>query len=356
MPKSSEKSLPFLKFVAYLQIIGIILVVFGHSFHEYPDGEHGFTLFIYRLFYNFRMPLFMFVSGFLLVYTTFRRGYLSTIRSFGVKKIKRLLLPYFVLTLITYFPRAAMSSIADDEMPMTFEGMIESLFLADKLPIPFFWFIQASFILLIFTYSYLYFCHKFRISGVASYIVLILIFLSYRLIPEDGMPLVILNKISELGIFFVLGSAYCASYESISKYLPLDNWVSFGLSGALWLTSFIFWEGSGLALISSILGILMCICGAKMLVKYKITVLDHLVGANYMIFLLSWYFNVLSQQVLSHYLSLPWWVYTLMSLTFGVYFPWLGYVVLRKYQHTRVGRVLAFLLGQSFKASPSKNI
>lgn len=61
---------PFLKFIAYLQVIGIILVVLGHSFHEYPDGNMGRSLLMYRMMYSFRMPLFMFVSGFLMVYTT----------------------------------------------------------------------------------------------------------------------------------------------------------------------------------------------------------------------------------------------------------------------------------------------
>lgn len=60
----------FLKFIAYLQVLGIILVVLGHSFHEYPDGAGGKTLLLYRMLHSFRMPLFMFVSGFLMVYTT----------------------------------------------------------------------------------------------------------------------------------------------------------------------------------------------------------------------------------------------------------------------------------------------
>ncbi|MDE6134813.1 MAG: acyltransferase family protein, partial [Muribaculaceae bacterium] len=60
----------FLKFVAYLQIIGIILVVLGHSCHMYPDGNHGHSTLLYRMLFSFRMPLFMFTSGFLLILTT----------------------------------------------------------------------------------------------------------------------------------------------------------------------------------------------------------------------------------------------------------------------------------------------
>ena len=76
----------YLKFIAYLQIIGIFLVVVGHSFHEYPDGDYGRSMLLYRMMHSFRMPLFMFVSGFLMVYTTRlavdgqRRGYTGNFR------------------------------------------------------------------------------------------------------------------------------------------------------------------------------------------------------------------------------------------------------------------------------------
>ena len=86
----------YLKFIAYLQIIGIFLVVVGHSFHEYPDGDYGRSMLLYRMMHSFRMPLFMFVSGFLMVYTTRsavagqRRGYTGTFVSL---KLRRLLLP-----------------------------------------------------------------------------------------------------------------------------------------------------------------------------------------------------------------------------------------------------------------------
>ena len=64
--KDSKHNKYFL-FIAYLQIIGIVLVVLGHSFHEYPDGHHGDTMLMYKMLHSFRMPLFIFVSGFLLV-------------------------------------------------------------------------------------------------------------------------------------------------------------------------------------------------------------------------------------------------------------------------------------------------
>ena len=161
----------YLRFISYLQVIGIILVVLGHSLHEYPDGAHGTQMILYRLIYSFHMPLFIFVSGFLMVYAGFRRGREpDTPLRFTKKKILRLIVPYVVLTLVTYFPRAAASSFADDPLPMTARGLLESLYLTEMLPIPYFWFLQACFILLVCLYLLLWLCHKSGVSRLWGYI------------------------------------------------------------------------------------------------------------------------------------------------------------------------------------------
>lgn len=342
----------FLKFIAYLQVIGIILVVFGHSFHEYPDGAHGTSLLIYRLCYNFRMPLFMFVSGFLMLYTTFKRsGEPPSIRRFTLKKIKRLLIPYAVLTLVTYVPRAAMSGIADDPLPLTARGMLESLYLTDRLPIPFFWFIQASFLLLIVTYTVITLSRRTRVPAALTYAGIIAALVGAQFITWGDTEIFGYHYAKNLGIYFVLGAVYCEFYTQIDRYLPLDSAASMIISFAIWLGTFLMWEGTDMSRISSLFGIAMCISMAKLLVKYKVSFLDHLVGANYLIFLLSWYFNVLTQQVLAHFITLPWWVHTVLSLTFGIYIPWLGYRYLRDNRHRKAVKVVSTLLGQSFKKS-----
>jgi len=96
----------FVKYIAYLQILGILLVVLGHSFHEYPDGAHGSSMLMYRMMYSFRMPLFLFVSGFLMVFTQFSGNDRPIDSSKFIKgKLKRLMLPFLIITLVTYIPR-----------------------------------------------------------------------------------------------------------------------------------------------------------------------------------------------------------------------------------------------------------
>lgn len=339
----------FIKFIAYLQVIGIILVVFGHSFHMYPDNAHGTSLLIYRLCYNFRMPLFMFVSGFLMMYTEFTGDKRPSLRRFGTVKIKRLLIPYFVLTLLTYFPRAALSDIADDTVPMSITAMLKSLFVTEMLPISYFWFIQASFLLLLSTYIVISICRRFRLSDASAIGFLIVISICLECFDWDGIEIFGYKQAIFYSTFFIAGIAYCRYFPTIDKVIPLESIFSFFLAFILWITTFLLWEGTPYAQISSFFGIAMCISFSRLLVKYHLTFIDHLVGANYIIFLLSWYFNVAAQQILHHFVTLPWQIHTLLSLTFGIYIPWLGYIYLRNHQHLKWIRRVSFLLGQSFR-------
>lgn len=133
-----------LKFISYMQVIGIILVVLGHSMHEYPE-RHGYGTLLYQLIYSFHMPLFMFVSGFLMIYSARGRDNLTGWTGFFKSKAKRLLLPFVTLSAVTFFPRAAMSSMADDSVEMSVQSFLRSFIFHDNLVIPFFWFLQVLF-------------------------------------------------------------------------------------------------------------------------------------------------------------------------------------------------------------------
>lgn len=345
----------YLMFIAYAQIIGIILVVLGHSFHEFPDGKHGATLLIYRMCYNFHMPLFMFLSGFLLIYTTFGNNNYPSPTKFIKKKVLRLLIPYFVLTLVTYTPRALISDLADDSMDFSLKGALEAFFLTDHLPIPYFWFLQSSFLLLVLIYTIIYIS---RLRNFRPSLVYCLLFCTFLFTPFISMPSVEvfgINSMMRLGIYFILGVIYCEYYDRINNLIPLDSIGAFITTFLIWLILFLIGENPWIYRVASAFGIAMCICASKLLVKYDIKFLNHLRGANYIIFLLSWYFNVLFQQILGHYISLPWWIHSLMSLVFGIYIPWLFYRYMLHRSEKRYVRTLLFLLGHKIKPPANLN-
>lgn len=344
--QSTDSQNRFLKFIAYLQTIGIILVVLGHSFHEFPGGNEGRDMLLYRMMHSFRMPLFMFVSGFLMIYTK-KTG--NTISYFVQQKIKRLVLPFIVLTLITVLPRTLMSGMADDSLGMSMESFWKAFVYSDCLIIPYFWFLQASFILLVFNYTVITLGEKAGISPTILYLSVILLFVFLFLAPVNLGNAFSLNKVANFGIYFVMGSAYCRFANKIDRYIPWTS-VSFLMGSALvWATLFFITENTNMVLLCSLFGIIMCISLAKIMEARDIRFIDHLIGANYIIFLLSWFCNVASQQILHHYVTLPWWCYTLLSLISGIYIPWLCYQYLCAHPDSRWVKITAFLLGQSLR-------
>ncbi len=91
----------------YARVIGISLVVFGHTLQRFPGYEDSEGLkWIWRYIYLFHMPLFFIISGFL-----FKTALINckNIRMGGGKIIKVILMPYLFYQLI-YFPIAFISS------------------------------------------------------------------------------------------------------------------------------------------------------------------------------------------------------------------------------------------------------
>lgn len=350
-----EKTRKYLKFIAYLQIIGILCVVAGHSLEKYPDGIRGLSTVFYRSMMTFRMPLFMFVSGFLMLFTT-NVAILSkrTPAAFIGTKLKRLILPFIVLTTVTFVPRALLSGMADDAIPLDFHSFVHAFIEPDNMPIPFFWFIQASFILLTTCFIIFYYSGKLNISAKVTVVILFIIFLAFMYLPYDVPQQFSIYKIKSLGVYFIAGCAYAIFAPSIDRYIPWTSiWFLIPVI-AIWWVLYDRFIDTYLQILSSLAGIIMCISITKILEEKHWNFLDHLQGANYMIFLTSWYFNILSQQILAHFVTLPWWVHTILSLISGVYIPWLGYKYLERHQDSRWVRITALLLGQNFKTPSHK--
>lgn len=345
-----------LKFIACLQTIGIILVVLGHSFHEYPDGEMGKSLLLYNMLYSFRMPLFIFVSGFLMIFTTRMRDAAKkvSVKKFTLGKIKRLLIPFMTLTLVTFLPRTMMSGMADDNIALNLDSLWRGFVYGDELIIPFFWFIQSSFVLLTCTYIILTLCEKAKIPHIVIFLFLLILAAVLPLTDIDFPAEFSLYRTVNLALYFIAGCCYARWADKIDRLIDWTSPVFLLSACACWCILYFTTLQTPLTFICSLAGIAMCISIAKIIERRDWHFLDHLSGANYMIFLLSWYCNVASQQVLHHFVTLPWWVYTLLSLFSGIYIPLLAYRYLLNHKNSRWVRLTAFLLGQSLDKTPQK--
>ncbi len=338
-----------LKFVAYMQVIGIILVVVGHSLHEYPDGANGCLTLAYRMIYSFHMPLFIFVSGFLLYFTTFARGVTKPWRHFAWGKFMRLMLPYLTLSLVTFVPRTRLSGMADDAIPLSLDSLGRSLLYSDHLVIPYFWYLQVCFLLLIATYGILLIGHRLRTPHTPLLITLILVYATMRWWPVRFTSFWGMDMLPNMALFFALGIGYAAWHAPVDRIVSWSNPLTLCLAVLLWGALFFLTEGTDLFILCALAGIAACTSLSRIIEKREWRMLDHLTGANYIIFLLSWYCNVAAQQVLHHYTDLPWWVYSLLSIFAGLYIPWLFYRLLQRHRSRPLARTIALLLGQRLR-------
>lgn len=126
------------KRIVYLDIakaLCIILVVIGHYC---PEGCPEWWRAINRFIYSFHMPLFMFASGFVYIATK-RDG--ERYGVFIMKKIKRLMIPYFVVSAIVIGIKLLTESHVYVENPKTVMSFVKMFYYPEAGF--FLWFIWA---------------------------------------------------------------------------------------------------------------------------------------------------------------------------------------------------------------------
>lgn len=264
--------------------------------------------------------------------------------------MKRLLLPFAILTIITFIPRTLLADFADDGgARLSILELVRALVFTNRLVIPYFWFLHVSFILLVFNYAAITLGEKAGIKEIAIYGALIVLFAALPYMHIIVRCYFSINEVIRLGVYFALGAAFGRYHGSIDRLIPWTSPLFLIGTTVVWAALFFAAEGTPYIMLCSLCGIAMCISVAKLLERYHITALNHLIGANYIIFLLSWYFNVAAQQGLHHFIALPWWCHTILSLATDIYGPWIFYRFLQNHSDCRAVRITAVLLGQSLK-------
>lgn len=127
-------------FIATARCIGILLVVFGHSFpfDVYIPLPLSKTV---EFIYAFHMPLFIFLSGYLLTRNTRSSGEYIRRRGF------RLLLPYFVLSVAAFVPKVLIQQFLNDSVEFSVRYLIRTELIPRENVWGHFWYIPVAFFL-----------------------------------------------------------------------------------------------------------------------------------------------------------------------------------------------------------------
>lgn len=128
------------EWVDILKGIGIILVVIGHA--NWQFGAATTDMFIQKYIYSFHMPLFFFLSGYLFIKEKY-----PDFKKFLLKKIKTLLVPYLVFSILSVLVQIFICLKYNIKLNSFKEIVIQILYLRSKTvwnePL---WFLMCLFI------------------------------------------------------------------------------------------------------------------------------------------------------------------------------------------------------------------
>ncbi len=306
-----------LRDILFLQTFGIILVVLGHSFYLLPTDMP-----VIRWIYGFHMPLFFFISGYLLKYVhgdlahlrlTGRKGYLT-------RKARRLLVPYVVISSLFFVPKALLSRYSVRPIHLNLHDYLDQLLVPYHNVFGAYWFMPTLF--LIFTVFVI--ARKAwggRTVPAGNALVLSLLALANCLVPFTKDSPLNVAGVAFYMVYFATGYLYRASRleQGIKKANAMMLVI---MTLALSVVALHAPQGSLTDLLTALNGILMSIGLAQVYERHGCHWLDHLYGHTYHIYLYCGFFQILTLQVLLHFVSLPPSVYVPLAFLAGLYGPW----------------------------------
>ena len=337
------------KLISVLQVFGILLVVLGHC----QSGVEPKPLW-FDWIYTFHMPLFIFISGYLLKYTSELKSQSIALtpwwgsKGWIWKKAKRLLVPYFVISTLAFLPKGLMSRFALRPIDMSLGSYLEMLFYPVQNVIGFFWF-QPTLFMIFGMVMCAARCAGTKVDGKVHYALLgaALLLLLYN-------PLLEMNGYI-FSVFNMSGAVTYLFYFALGYYARSWRWAQLGTSHAILLAGLTF--GLSVAMVTvipdfvgksplaAVNGIVMSVQICQIYVRRDWHFLDHLMGAPYAIFIFSWFPQTASQQIFVSLTHSPRWVGGILAFFSGIYVPWLIYKWIRAHKEGRGGKVIAFLSG-----------
>ena len=193
------------KKILFMQIIGIILVVIGHS----GPIDRSKWQFTFDFIYSFHMPLFFFISG-ILFYTSVVEKNRFELTYLIKNKAVKLLIPYFIITLIAFIPKIMLSKLAARPIEgLSLQTVVNALFIPANNPIVFFWFLPVIFFIFIYFQILLRFYKKLDKNRATLIIIIIstAIFIITRVYKVD-IKFLDIGKTFYYQWYFMLGIVF----------------------------------------------------------------------------------------------------------------------------------------------------
>lgn len=307
--------------ITSLFTFGVILVLFEHSFppKSFNIIVPGFFSCAYKVISGFDMQLFTFISGFLFMYTNDARGHFESVPHI-LKKIKRLMVPYFMLGSLAFVLKAPLSGYAVRPLDFSFEAYIRGFIFPVENAIITFWFLPTLFLILVIAPL---FYEGLLLPKRGIFVVVCTAFLVWIKISNPLYDIKVLNisGICELLIYFWIGCLYYFKKEQFERMNRI-----YLLIIALFLVIVVESYDNAFSsrigrIITVFVWILVSLTIIQLYVGSKLRLFGYIDGYYYQIYLLSWFSMVCIRIVFFNILEGSFYRFFLMNVFAGIIFP-----------------------------------
>ena len=324
--------------ISFLHVFAILLVVIGHSFFQTES-------LIVDWIYQFHVPLFFFVSGYLFHISV--QGKPLQSRIFLRRKAVRLLLPYFVLSTLLFVPKVLFSQFMVRPIQASWSEYVLMLVYPYRNVNGSYWFLPTIFLTFVFAVTVLSLSQRrpYLSAKLMSCLLLSLLFLTNILLPTSRDIILNINGAIYYAFYFSLGYYVC-HYRLIELIDKRKTSIILLLSTLS--ISFIGLhanEGPIIKLLLALNGILMSVSIALLYKRNKHCFLNYLSPASFTIYLYHGIFQALSIQILMHFTHFNHYIYTFLAIITGIYGPFFVYKLLYGCRNSRLGRFVALVSG-----------
>jgi len=340
----------YLSEILLVQMVATYLVVLGHSYPFTIDVPGWLTqtqLFIY----SFHMPLFVWISGYLLIYTQQTERY--DLSSFARKRFLKLIVPYVALSLIAILPKYALQPFLNDTVTLDGYSLLRIFFVPRENVWGHFWFLPMIFALGILGYFLDKIFDSFNIKKYGWLITACIFFIGYASVMicgvEGGTRWLSISDIVQFGWIYALG-AFSACNNWLHK---IDSSASCVYAVVSFLVSVLFFLYKVPIVVApvkaAVIAVVMIFSLSELCIyiSQKVDVNKNAIYAQtFTIFLLSWPCQAIANVVTERLLHWPY--YAIMPIQFctGIICPMILICLIAKIEKRCNIHWISFILGK----------
>ena len=200
-------------FVTLAQVLGCLLVIFGHSYPFVTDVPK-WIIDVRTFIYCFHMPLFVWCSGYLLVKTESSLRY--SFSQYAVRRAKKLIVPYIALSLIGLVPKVLFSGLLNDTLRFDDEMLIRAFLVPRENIWGHFWFLPMIFLMGLAGFVADKICHSQKMRS-CFFGAFTIIFVCGSFISFKGDAWLGIRDFLDYFWMYCFG-AFCATFTAKSDY------------------------------------------------------------------------------------------------------------------------------------------